>query len=122
MKKIYLAIPYSGMIESSYKQANEAAALILLMGYNVYSPISHGHTLVSASKIKIPHDWEFWKNIDYQFIDWADELFVLVPTEGSDKVKYSTGVNAEIDYALKAGKKVTSIQVIENKIITLANV
>lgn len=121
MKKIYLAVPYTGMTESSYKQANEAAGLLLLMGYNVYSPISHSHSIVAASKVKIPYDWEFWKNIDYQFIDWADEVFVLVPIEGSDKIKYSTGVNAEIDYALKSGKKVTSIQVLNNQIVTITN-
>lgn len=96
MKKIYLAIPYSGMCPSSYFQATRATALILKSGYNVFSPITHSHPLAEYG---LPERWEFWEKIDYQFLDWADELWVLIPEEGPRMVEKSTGVQAEIKYA-----------------------
>lgn len=106
MKKVYLAIPYSGMEESSFKQATLAAVKILRLGYNVYSPITHSHPLTVYN---VPGDWEFWQKIDFQFIDWCDEVWVLTPEEGEEKVNNSVGVQAEIDYAKRTNKKVVSI-------------
>jgi hypothetical protein len=106
MKKVYLAIPYSGMEESSFKQATLAAVKILRLGYNVYSPITHSHPL---TEYDVPGDWEFWQKIDFQFIDWCDEVWVLIPEEGEEKVNNSTGVQAEIDYAKRNNKKVILI-------------
>lgn len=103
MKKIYLAIPYSGMTASSYFQANRAMAVLLKLGYNVFSPITHSHPM---SDYNMPQNWEFWEKIDYQFIDWADEVIVLIPNEGHLVVNDSTGVQAEIKYAEKTGKPV----------------
>ena len=67
MKKIYLAIPYSGIQESSYEQANKATAELMSgdKGVNVFSPITHSHPL---TKHGVRGDWEFWKKIDFQFI------------------------------------------------------
>ena len=106
MKKIYLAIPYSGMEESSFKQATLAAVKILKLGHNVFSPITHSHPL---TEYNVPGDWTFWQKIDFQFIDWCDEVWVLTPVEGEEKVERSIGVQAEIDYAKRNNKKVVSI-------------
>jgi nucleoside 2-deoxyribosyltransferase len=103
MKKIYLAIPYSGMAPSSYFQATRATAMLLKTGYNVFSPITHSHPFVDYN---MPQNWEFWEKIDYQFIDWADEVIVLIPMEGHEVVNKSTGVQAEIKYAEEHGKLV----------------
>lgn len=112
MKKIYLAIPYSGMQENSYKQANIATVILLNMGYNVFSPITHSHPLTKLENLSVPHTWEYWQNIDYQFIDWADEVWVLIPEEGVEKVDASTGVLAEIEYAINTGKPVCMFEVV----------
>lgn len=109
MKKIYLAIPYSRMEQSSYEQVNIVTALLLNQGYNVFSPITHSHPLTLIEGITIPGTWEFWQKIDYQFIDWADEIFVVIPKEGPDKVLKSTGVNAEIEYGVQNSKPITFI-------------
>ena len=101
MIKIYLAIPYTGMEKSSYEQANRATAELLKLGFNVFSPITHSHSL---TKYKVPGTWDFWSQIDYQFIDWADVILVLIPKEGSAKVLQSTGVQAEIEYVKEKGK------------------
>jgi hypothetical protein len=95
MKKIYLAIPYSGMEESSFRQANEATVHLLNMGFNVFSPITHSHPL---TRYNLPGTWDFWEQIDYQFLDWSDRLLVVIPEEGIDKVLHSKGVQAEIKY------------------------
>lgn len=95
LKKIYLAIPYSGMEESSFEQANKATVALLNQGFNVFSPITHSHPL---TKEHLPGTWDFWKEIDYQFLDWADILIVLCPEEGIERVNSSTGVQSEIEY------------------------
>jgi nucleoside 2-deoxyribosyltransferase len=111
MKKIYLAVPYSGMQESSYKQANEASVLILNKGHNVFSPITHSHPLTSIGNLSVPHTWEYWRNIDLQFVDWADEVWVLVPKEGIEAVMNSTGVTEETIYAQDRDKPVRYFEV-----------
>ena len=91
------------MTESSYKQANNATRIALSMGYNVFSPITHSHPLTEDPDIEIPHDWSFWRNIDIQFLDWADEMWILVPEEGIEKVLDSVGVTEESIYATDRG-------------------
>lgn len=110
MKKIYLAIPYSKIdMVSSFNQANEATIKLLEQGYNVYSPITHSHVLTYERK-ELPHTWDFWEKIDKQFIDWADEVWVLVPEEGYFYVANSTGVQAELKYAEETKKVVRFIE------------
>ena len=108
MKKIYLAIPYSRMEESSYKQATETTARLIEAnnGLNIFSPITHSHPLTKVEGVTIPGDWAYWEQIDYQYIDWADEVWVIIPKEGMIPVDNSTGVQAEIKYARNQGKKV----------------
>lgn len=101
--KIYLAIPYSGMEESSFEQATKLTAKLIQEGFNVFSPITHSHPLVPYG---IPGDWKFWEKIDEQFIEWADVVVVCVPKEGFDKVEYSTGVQSEIEIASNIDKPV----------------
>ena len=112
MKKVYLAIPYSGMEESSYAQATAATAHIInQFTINVFSPITHSHPLV---KYGAKGTWDYWQKIDYQFIDWADEVWVLIPKEGQDKIEKSVGVQAEIQYAIQTGKPVKYIDLQPN--------
>lgn len=111
MKLIYLAIPYSGMEESAFEQANLATVLLLKQGYNVISPITHCHSLTKVEGYDLPGTWEFWREIDFQLIDKCDEVFVLVPEQGMDWVMNSVGVQAEIKYANKHHKPVTIIDI-----------
>ena len=111
MKKIYLAIPYSGMEEESYKLATRVTAKLMSEDrHNVFSPITHCHPMTKLDGIKMPGDWAFWKEIDLQYIDWADEMIVIIPAGGYNLVLESTGVQAEIDHCGKTGKNVTFMQ------------
>ena len=121
MKRIYLAIPYSGMEESSYEQSTEVMGRLMMLKdkygaprYNVFSPITHCHPLTKLKGIELPGNWEYWEKIDREFINWAEEVFVLLPKEGKDKVQTSTGVLAEMAIAREQGKMVQFIQLDDN--------
>jgi hypothetical protein len=105
MKKIYLAIPYSGMCESSYEQATKATAELIIGtdNVNIFSPITHSHPLTAHG---VNGTWDFWKRVDFQFIDWADEVWVYIPKEGIETIVKSVGVVAEMNYANETGKKI----------------
>lgn len=115
MKKIYLGISYSGMEESSFDQVTEATAMIINeLEYNVFSPITHSHHLVKHGS---HGSWDFWQRIDYQFLDFCDEAWFLIPKEGEIKLLQSTGVCAEITYAKTNRKPVKFVKKVGNKIV-----
>lgn len=98
MIKPYLAISYTGMQESSYRQANRMLAWAMSKGYNPFSPITHSHPV---TEFGVPQDWEFWEQVDTEWIQACDELWVIIPEEGLDRIHNSTGVQAEIKLAEK---------------------
>jgi len=106
INKIYLAIPYSKIDKQySYELVNKATIYFINKGNNVYSPITHTHPLVMMG---LDGAWDFWAECDYQFIDWADEIVVVIPPvdNGWQLVEESVGVQAEIKYGKKTGKPV----------------
>lgn len=116
MKKVYLAIPYTRMEESSYEQATLATHRLLERGINVFSPITHCHPLTKFDDRPLPGTWDFWSQVDYQFIDWADEVYVLIPEEGYDAVLNSTGVQAEIAYATENNVPIKFLHMVKGEI------
>ena len=107
MRKIYLAIPYSGLEERSFSIANLVAGMLMERGDVVYSPISHSHSIAKVSNL--PKTWEFWGRIDMEFLKWADEIVVIVigdNKDGMELIKGSKGVQAEIEMANELGKEV----------------
>lgn len=104
-QKIYLAIPYSGMEEESFKIANETAAELMIEGHIVYSPISHNHPI--AKERGLPTGWEYWAAFDEEFIKWCDELYVInIGEDGHKLIEKSKGCQAEIKIAKKLGKEI----------------
>lgn len=108
MKKVYLAIPYTGLEEDSFKLANQVSgAMMNKGGYIPLSPISHSHPI--AAECEVRGDWEFWEAMDCSFIDWADEVWVINISD--ELVKNSTGVQAEIAHANKTDKPVKFLEI-----------
>jgi len=105
-RKIYLAIPYSGMEESSFHTVNEVAAELLRRGAIVYSPISQGHSIIQENPL--PASREFWANIEESMMPWCDELLIVQPDVfgGAELIEYSEGCQAEIALAKKLGKEI----------------
>ena len=98
--KIYLAIPYTGKENESFRVANLVAGMLMNQGHVVFSPISHSHHIAIQGGLSL--GWSFWKKQDESFIGWCDELYV-VKLKGFEKSK---GVNAEIEIASRLGKPI----------------
>ena len=103
MKKIYLAIPYTGNEEQNFKIANKVAGQLMSKGNIVFSPISHTHPI--AIECNLPGDWKYWKSFDIAFIKWCDEVQIIALPGW----RQSKGVMAEIDIAKKNNKKIKFI-------------
>jgi hypothetical protein len=103
LKKIYLAIPYTGQEKKSFKIANRIAGQLMNDGNIVFSPISHTHPI--AIECGLPKEWEYWKDFDEIFIDWCDEIYIVT----LDNWQKSKGVMAEIDIANKKRKPIKYI-------------
>lgn len=95
---IYVACPYTGDEAQRAIDVTDFAAFCLGHGWNVFSPITHGHQLHLAAPrhgMFLPTEWEFWKQIDEMYLSVCKELWVLM-LPGWDKSK---GVAWEIKYA-----------------------
>lgn len=105
LNKIYLAIPYSKMdTDLSFSLANEMMVYFLNKGNNVFSPITHTHPITKMGLTS--GAWDYWGDFDRQFVDWADEIVVIIPPteDGVELVHTSVGVNGEIEHGNKTGK------------------
>ena len=61
--------------------------------------------------------WDFWKHIDFFWIDVCDGVWVLVPHEGIDKIHKSKGVNEEIAYAEEIGIPVKYVTIKKGQLV-----
>ena len=98
--KIYLATQYTDVELESFNNANKIAGALMNDGHIVFSPISHTHPI--ACECEMLKDWSFWKDFDYAFIEWCDELWVC----SFGDWKKSKGVCAEIEIANSLNKPV----------------
>lgn len=112
LKKIYLAIPYTGNEEESFQMANEVAAQLIALKQYVFSPISHSHHIAATGLV---HDtYDTWLDLDEQFLNWCDEVVVVVPNnrgliKGIGLVLKSKGVIQEILWAKQQNKDVSFV-------------
>lgn len=115
MKKIYVAIPYTGYEEKSFELANKYSYEIIQEGHIPFSPISMSHPIVEQIKREnktelLGTTWDVWEKIDCSFIkDWCDEIWVIQFSE--EAVKNSTGVQAEIEFGKSLGKVIKYMNV-----------
>jgi nucleoside 2-deoxyribosyltransferase len=107
MRKIYLAGPYSSpdakVREERFRSLNAKAGELIKAGYVVFSPISHAHSI--AEQCELPKGWEFWREYCESFVEWADEVQVLMLEGWMDSV----GVKAEVEVALRLKKAVNFV-------------
>jgi nucleoside 2-deoxyribosyltransferase len=99
---LYLASPYSHpeqhVRELRFREACEAAAILMKKGWVVFSPIAHSHP-VSVHGHLDGLDHEFWLRQDFALLDCADTLAVLC----LDGWAQSKGTRAEINHATIRG-------------------
>ena len=108
-KKIYLAIPFSGIEDLSFRVANEVASLLIQQGHFVFSPISHSYPIWKTEMV--PHTYEVWLDQDKEFVKWADEVWAIniMGRNGMDLIEKSIGVNVEMEWGHEQEKPVRII-------------
>jgi len=108
-KLIYLASPLThkenSVQEYRYDMACLAVAKMLKKGLNVISPIVNSYPI--SVRFKLPKEYKFWQKLDEELIRRCDEIWVLM-LSGWEKSK---GIKAEIEFALKLGKKVKYVRI-----------
>jgi hypothetical protein len=101
---IYLCSPYThsdpAVRQQRFELACHAAAMLILQGKVVFSPIAHGHPICCHG---VPHNWQFWERNDRCHLETCEEVVVLMIDGWLDSV----GVQAEIAIARELGKSVT---------------
>lgn len=110
IKKIYLAIPYmgpKGQEERNFQIANNVAGHLMREGYIVFSPISHSHPI--TRECELPKDWNYWKEVDTEFIKWCDALYVIFTSK--EEILASEGVIAEIKIAEELNKEIVFVNI-----------
>lgn len=105
MKKVYIAIPYTGMEESSYKQCVIAVSHLIKNNPKVmfFSPIINSHPL---TKYGLGGDWEYWEKVDLEWLALCDTFLGIIPREGMGKVIKSTGLREEYLFAEENKKEI----------------
>jgi len=108
---IYLAGPYShpdaDVRHKRYKALTAKTAELMLEGYVVFSPITHGHAVAEAHDL--PTDFDWWSHQCLGMLRHASKLMVLT-LEGHSESK---GVTAEIEHARTLGIPVEYIRTID---------
>ncbi|MCI0333654.1 MAG: DUF1937 family protein [Planctomycetes bacterium] len=97
---IYLASPYThqdaNVRQWRFHEACRAAAALLRAGVTVFSPIAHSHPI---ARFGMPTSWEFWSQVDREYLSRCDVLAVLTLAGWRESV----GVQAEIELAREMG-------------------
>lgn len=96
MSFIYVASPYEhadlSIKNQRFEDVTKYIGWLFQLEIVAYSPITHNHTV--AQRTNLPHTWDFWKSIDFPFLESAHELHVLMLPGW----KESIGVSAEIKH------------------------
>lgn len=107
MIDIYLGLPYmhdSPTIMDIRADISDLVARDLAnTGKKVYAPISSWHRI--ATRYGMRCDWEFWQDLDEEFIRCSNEIHFITLPGWQD----STGVNAETCLAKALDKKIEYI-------------
>lgn len=101
---IYLASPYShndpAVRQRRFEQTCDYVAEIIKEKHICFSPIVHFHPV--AVRRTLPYDAEYWKAVNYWFLEKCDLVAVLM----LDGWEYSYGVEDEIKMAGIFGKSI----------------
>lgn len=95
---IYLASPYThdrpAVRQYRVDAARKAVRSLLLQGIDVFSPVVYADGINLQTPLPLPY--ADWMRLDFTFLKHAEQLWIL-PLHGW---RESSGVSAEIEYAL----------------------
>lgn len=102
----YMASPYSDpdpeVRLKRFHEACKAASELMQLGYLVFSPICHSHSI--AVGWGLPLGFDYWEALDRRMIAACDEVVVLTIPGWQE----SKGIAAELKIAAELGKPVYS--------------
>jgi nucleoside 2-deoxyribosyltransferase len=94
-KKIYISGPLTALVVSekikNVIRANQVAAQLINLGFNVFIPHNFHFTEIQAAD---PITYEEWLALDFEWIEECDALFVI---------NHSPGTDREIDFCKNLG-------------------
>lgn len=103
MKRIYFGCPYSHenkeVMAMRYESVTRATARLMTKDTAIFSPITHSHPVSLCMNGHTPegeHGYNFWLAQDRNFLDWADEMWILMLPGW----ELSFGVTWEIIYSM----------------------
>ena len=105
----YLAAPYSGMEEFSFRMSCAVAARLLDDGELVFSPIVHSHPM-EAYMVDHKGDHDFWIEFDTHLMERCQMLYVLA-IDGWEKSK---GVRFEIEWFVRKSRPIFLLKIDEH--------
>lgn len=95
---IFVSAPYTDpdkqVIDYRMKMVSLYCAQLLKQGENCLTPLTHGTCIFKYTTL--PSDFEFWKKMSYGMLKASSKMHVLK----LDGWKESTGVKAEIEFAI----------------------
>jgi hypothetical protein len=104
MKKIYLALPYTHIKYSAREHwigvVRRIAKLLILQSYIVICPV------LQIYGLGLPTDWKFWEAQDITFLEWCDELWIIILPDWEK----SNGIQLEIRVAKILNKKIVYME------------
>ena len=114
MTSIYLASPYwhddEAVRTSRFEKVTEVTGELMLLGYIIFSPITHSHPVSAKMDIgehrpggKLGHG--FWLSQDSWYLKRVNEMWILM----LDGWKESFGVGWETDRSKEWGKPIRHI-------------
>jgi hypothetical protein len=93
----YLAVPYTHahavIREERYQKVNSMAAHLIALGWHIFSPISHTHSI--AADNDLPLGWDYWQEYDRAILEICTHLIVYT----LDGWNTSAGVRGEMAIA-----------------------
>ena len=85
------------VVVQRFEAVSKAAAALVMAGRFVFCPIAHSHPMAVYGGLA--GNWDFWKNIDEQWLGLCSEFHVLKLVGW----EHSTGVAAETEIAKEMG-------------------
>lgn len=102
---IYLATAYSYNPAVAHANAVSVLGNLLYVGVPAFSPIAHSHE--AAVRCGLRTDWEFWRTLDFKYMDACSEVWVWI--DPHCRWEESRGVQAEIVHAVEIGKPIRGL-------------
>lgn len=110
-KIYYLCGPFTGETERNLSMINKVASELMLQGYTVFSPVSHGAMIMQGMRPDKVHEYisnDNWDKINLSVLKTVCDAVIVIQTN-DHRTQNSRGIKVEVDFARKCGKDIVYI-------------